>query len=613
MKNEFMLGCNYWASHAGTEMWKSWSRETVEEDFKKLVAYGAKYLRVFPNWRDFQPVHPIMRTTDEIVGYALHDADAPENPYYLDETMLERFGIFCDLAQKYGIKLIVGLLTGGMSGRVFMPPVLYGKSLSEDPVALLFEQKFVHGFAERFKDKPAVYAWDLGNECNWLVCAESRESAENWTMIISNAIRSADSTRPIVSGMHTADVDGLWTIEDQAECTDILTTHPYPFWSEYSREGTVTSTQTLMYPTFATVLNADIGNKPCLAEEVGTMGPMVCDDETSAGFMKLNLCSNWANGALGTLWWCANEQTELDFPPYDYMMCEVELGLFNKNGEAKPVVKEIKKFSDWLESADIDIPAPKYDAVCLATMDQKQWPILFSSYVLAKQAGINLKFADSKKDLPEADVYFLPSVSGNRVMPARVYCDLRKKVENGAVLYISNNNAILSDFNALVGVKVNDTEMKEERGSFALDGKNIEYRRGKKYFLTPAGAEILACDESGNPLFTKCLYGKGTVYYLNFPLEENVLGVPDAFDGNRFAVYKKVFEEFDNYPLSSNNKYIGVTRHGDRDGYVVLINYSSSSQKVEIREKDGYIFEILRGSTDVIEPFEMTVVKFKKQ
>ena len=34
--NDFMLGCNYWASHAGIEMWKNWDRDQVEKDFKVL-------------------------------------------------------------------------------------------------------------------------------------------------------------------------------------------------------------------------------------------------------------------------------------------------------------------------------------------------------------------------------------------------------------------------------------------------------------------------------------------------------------------------------------------------------------------------------------------------
>lgn len=609
MKNEFMLGCNYWASNAGTEMWNDWSAEAVDNDFKKLSEYGVKYLRVFPNWRDFQPIHPLMGGGMSLREYRLHDAELPKNPYYIDETMIERFGIFCDLAQKHGMKLIVGLLTGWMSGRSFVPPALYGKNLSTDTTALLFEQKFVHGMVELFKDKPAIYAWDLGNECNCLVNADSRETAENWSMIISNAIKSADSTRPVVSGMHSIGIDGIWRIEDQGETTDILTTHPYPYWCSHCSEAEVTSIQTLMHATCETKYYANIGGKPCLAEEIGTMGPMVCDNETSGNFMKLNLYSNWANGALGALWWCANEQIDLMFPPYDHSMCEVELGMFDRHGNAKPVLEEVKNFSEWIKKADIDLPAAKDDAVCLATLGQDQWGVIYSSYVLAKQAGVNIRFADAKKPIPEAKVYLMPSVNGDNVMPAQNYYELRKRVENGATLYISNNRGILSDFNNLTGVTINNSKTMCDNGELELNGKKINYSRERIYRITAdKGAEVLASDENGMPIFTKFTYGKGTVYYLNFPLENNAIGVYDAFDGDRCEVYKEIFAETkDNFAITCDNKNIGLTRHGDN--FAVMINYSDKPQKTNASVAQGCKYEVVKGNFEEIEPFEMTIVK----
>lgn len=110
--------------------------------------------------------------------------------------MLERFGALCDLAEKYDIKLIVGILTGWMSGRAFILPVLYGKNPATDPVALMFEQKFVRGIVKSFKDKKAIYAWDLGNECNSLARTNVPEETDSWAMLIANAIKAADSSFP---------------------------------------------------------------------------------------------------------------------------------------------------------------------------------------------------------------------------------------------------------------------------------------------------------------------------------------------------------------------------------------------------------------------------------
>ena len=46
----FILGCNYWTSNAGTEMWQNWSEQSVINDMKILSENGVSYLRVFPNF-----------------------------------------------------------------------------------------------------------------------------------------------------------------------------------------------------------------------------------------------------------------------------------------------------------------------------------------------------------------------------------------------------------------------------------------------------------------------------------------------------------------------------------------------------------------------------------
>ena len=56
MENTFVIGVNYWDSKSGTDMWKNWDPAAVEEDLAALEAFGVRCLRVFPNWRDFQPI-----------------------------------------------------------------------------------------------------------------------------------------------------------------------------------------------------------------------------------------------------------------------------------------------------------------------------------------------------------------------------------------------------------------------------------------------------------------------------------------------------------------------------------------------------------------------------
>ena len=55
----FAVGCNYWASYAGTHMWRDWRPIIIEQDFKQLSENGIKVLRVFPLWPDFQLIHQV--------------------------------------------------------------------------------------------------------------------------------------------------------------------------------------------------------------------------------------------------------------------------------------------------------------------------------------------------------------------------------------------------------------------------------------------------------------------------------------------------------------------------------------------------------------------------
>ena len=70
---EFILGCNYWASNAGADMWRDFDIECIDKDIRILSEYGVKHMRVFPNWRDFQPVEPILGGSGVLLGYTVKE------------------------------------------------------------------------------------------------------------------------------------------------------------------------------------------------------------------------------------------------------------------------------------------------------------------------------------------------------------------------------------------------------------------------------------------------------------------------------------------------------------------------------------------------------------
>jgi endo-1,4-beta-mannosidase len=110
----FFSGCNYWASNAGTFMWRNWSPEAVERDFKQLSAHGVTVLRVFPLWPDFQILNEHSEFAQTFTEFRMGEAPLPDTETgraAVDPVMLERFHELCRLAEKYDIKLIVGLIT----------------------------------------------------------------------------------------------------------------------------------------------------------------------------------------------------------------------------------------------------------------------------------------------------------------------------------------------------------------------------------------------------------------------------------------------------------------------------------------------------------------------
>ena len=64
-----MLGCNYWDSEHGTDMWRYFDADVIEKDVKALSENGVKYMRVFPNWRDFQPIQKLYGYRGSSRGY----------------------------------------------------------------------------------------------------------------------------------------------------------------------------------------------------------------------------------------------------------------------------------------------------------------------------------------------------------------------------------------------------------------------------------------------------------------------------------------------------------------------------------------------------------------
>jgi hypothetical protein len=612
-QGSFSVGCNYWASHAGTHMWSDWKPEIIEKDFKLLSENGIKVLRVFPLWPDFQPIHQIYSGGGSKKFIGFKDAPLPSTgpeSNGVSEEQLQHFQVMADLAGKYNLKLLVGLVTGWMSGQLYVPPALEGKNILTDPESLMWQQKLVTTFVTRFKDHPAIIGWDFGNECNVMQNVDNYFQAYVWSSVISGAIRSVDQTRPVVSGMHGLSVadNGQWRIVDQAALTDLLTTHPYSLFTPYASQDPVNSIRTLMHAAAEGRLYSDIGGKPCLTEETGVLGPNTAGEKEKAAFARTSLFSSWAHDCKGMFWWCGFDQLQLDFSPYNYSAVEQELGLFKADMSPKQVLVEFRNFSSFIDKFPLKtLPPRKTEAVLILTEGQDNWAVAYNSFILAKQAGFDLQFQKSEQELKEAPVYLLPSVKGLDAIFKDSWYRLLDKVKNGATLYVSLDFAYLPALTGPVGFEIRSNI--QRRGSLKFmsklgdDSLKFETFSERRLNIDPMKCTVIGREPDGNPAFFMTGYGKGKIYILTFPLEYNLAVTTAAFDKGSpqySNIYKYLAKDvIEERILTGDNPYICVTEHqvSDAEKIIVMINYNYEDEPCKFRLKDGWrISDVLYGT-----------------
>jgi hypothetical protein len=598
----FVVGCNYWASHAGTAMWHDWQPEVIEQDLQQLSAAGLQVLRVFPLWPDFQPLTLLLTGEGQPMEFRHGEQPLPvtqAGQAGVSIQMIERFQQFADKAGEYGLRLVVGLVTGWMSGRLFVPPAFEGRNVLTDPLVIQWQTRLVRYFVRYFKDHEAIAAWDLGNECNCMAPVPSRAAAWVWTSAITNAIRVEDSSRPVVSGMHSLEPSrrSAWTMQDQAELTDLLTTHPYPIFTPHCDQDPVDTIRTILHSTAEGRFYAGIGGKPCIAEEIGTLGPMIASEAVAADFARSVLFSLWAHDCHGLLWWCAFDQLHLDQAPYDWHAFERELGLMHADRSPKPVLGEIGEFGNWLKTLPFDrLPARPAEAVCILTEEQDTWGAAYSSFVLAKQAGFEIEFQHASQPLRSARLYLLPSMRGGGPLSRRLWFELLRRVEqDGASLYLSHDDCFLSPFNAPFGLEVQTRSRRSAPLEFDAGGQRLRCAAGFRLALKAAGAEVLAAEPDGNPAFTCAAYGQGKLYFLSAPVERWLSETPGSFYGAQAQPFWQIYRTIAapllaERILRKDNPQVGLTEHPLADGarLAVLINYSPLPQVVKLDLAPGW-------------------------
>lgn len=608
------VGCNYWASNAGTHMWRDWESEIVRRDFDMMSSAGIQVVRVFPLWSDFQPLEMLHGWGGNQSELLMKGRPLPETACGragVDETMVRRFKFLCQLAEERGMELIVGLVTGWMSGVLYVPPAFEGRHVMTEPLVMKWEIRYVRCLVRELKACKAIVMWELGNECNCMEAVRTKEEAWNWTNAIVSAIRLEDSTRPVASGMHgltggsdTAfDTSGNWTCETQGELCDYMTSHPYPHTTSKApaRVDQHDSIRLALQAAIETRLYGDLGKRPAFVEEIGTFSSSYCNDETKARFIRNTLFNSWAHGSGYFIWWCAFEHSVLDFPPYTWSTWERELGMYDEHFQLRPVGNELRRFRRFVEELPFkELPMFRRNAVCViprcldfnATINNT-----WSSFVLAKQAGFDIKFQYMDESLEERPVYIVPGVAGTNWSRSFEYRRLMQKAAEGATVFITLNGGDLSPFAEYFGATVVTRETRTETSRFAWNGMEFTLPGSYRWVLKPNGCEVLGREANGNPVFIHNRYGAGDVYLLTLPLESYTAMRPGAYTSETEPPWWRIYECIGAKALAErivrkDHPQVTLTEHfaDEKHAWVVAVNNTPKAVPAGLTAVNGWRF-----------------------
>ncbi len=598
------LGVNYWASHAATEMWRKWDAKAVEEDLRVLSDNGIKLLRVFPNWADFQPIHACFLSGgnfDKVYETRMFDSeeplpDTPCGRAGVDERMVERFEQFCDIAERFGIRLIVPLLTGQMTFRNYIPPALANRDPFADPYALMWEGRYLECMVSRLKAKKAIVAWESGNETRILGKSGSVFQSEAWLRYVHQTIRLADPSRPVIGVNSTlaADVprDSAWPCEVNAALSDYTTTHPYGFWGAVYNDD-FNCVRSLTFAAAETLAVEQIGGKPAFVEEHGSRRQEQTCQKGVADYMRAMLWNLWAVDAKAMLWWCAYDQKGMTIAPYNWRQPCVELGLFRRDRTPYPAVEAVRKFAALQDALPFaSLPKARTDAVVVST----DGDVIHSSYILARQAGIMPAFATPERKLPDANCYFLPDARGRAYLTVERWEELKAKVREGATLYISWNDTFLDSMEDVAGVEVSFREKRSGMDVCDFGAFKVAMPYSVKRRFNALTAEILATNKSGEGVFFRNRYGRGTVYLSIHNFEKSLYAGSGGYEGDAWKIWSTV------RPVSriveTGDKNVFVSEHHFADGRVgaILVNNSRTPFNGAVSVREGW--SVIGSTTD---------------
>ena len=221
----------------------------------------------------------------------------------------------------------------------------------------------------------------------------------------------------------------------------------------------------------------------------------------------------------------------MEFPPYDWDEAGMEHGILTGDRRLNPTGEAIAAFGEFLKRAPVQaLPPAAHTAVCILGRDQEHYELVNAVNILARQAGLTLKFAFCEDEIPEAPCYFLPCMKRKGGLNRAAFRELARRVEAGATLCVTlDSDACPVEMAEFFGAEIVSRRKGSSVREYALNlgGTRVKLPLAPAYEfkLASRGAEPL--DDSGT--FLEFRRGGGRVILAALPLEKRMLEIPGSF------------------------------------------------------------------------------------
>jgi beta-galactosidase len=575
-------------------MWKQWSSSEITEEFSQIKKMGFECVRIFLLWEDFQPAE------GEISLGAV-----------------SRFDELLAMAKAGGLTLAPTFFVGNMSGELWDVSWRKKRDVYEHPALLNSQVLLLRDFALRYDDEEGILFWDICNEPDLAFEASSVEVASKWNKLLFSELKKHDRLHPVTLGLHQGSLltDNHFRPQELAPFNDFLCTHAYPIYTSVCPDSP-DSLRTTYFASFLCRLSSALSGKPTMMEEFGLSSQLV-SDERQRGYYESVVFSLLANEALGLFPWCFGDFSVSDRRPYDSTPYEAGFGLTSAEGTVKPSGQVVTKLAQLLGKVDFSLleserprtaillPRRYHDNPDKEITPELYCRALFNSFVLAKQAGLEVELVTADEELDSYRLIFAPVIPRRGSLNTSDWKKLRQYVEEGGFLYASYHGVAAAELENIFGISPEFAVEVQVEGICLIGTEAMKLPAEVPLRSVPSKSlkvreegSVWMRDDKGEASLIFHSLGKGGSFFCTYPIELYLSYMPQVYAGNQAY---KIYEEMARVSGVSPNLASGLPQielkefSNDRCKYVLLINHEDKPVDVDWSTR-----EEIRGLHDVL-------------